>query len=297
MKKLILALSLLVWTQAFAISPRDILDLEKRGQNLEALQAAIEYYGDVSNSLQLDRFVAEIQTLTNTVNKEVVVQTVHEDRQWKRSGSGGYMAFFSTGRSIKQWDITQWIIDNPEEVARRKYIVSGDMQRLQRNVREYIIANKEKLKILKVVATKAMQLSSQVSDADFLTWAPTLERMYATSSYFEFSGQHTKLHCDVSQHASTFASTNSDTTFAVATVNETYVGQEKLNKTVQSNGYEVKRCASSTETTTPSSAEMLQSQFIQIDRNLNDWYRQISVRYLKVARPPEFISWGSPYYK
>lgn len=302
MKKLILLVSLLFVAQSFANEFREIQSLENQGQNLEAMIAALEAHAKLEKSLQFDRLVSEVQTVSEKVSKEVVTETARTNRSsggisFKIDSMGIPGIMWGHSSSSTRQDVARWTVANPEEVARRDAREAADLSRLRENIRNYFSANKEKLWNLKVLATKALQLSSKISDADLVEWVPVLEKVYATSVYFEFSGRQSKLECETKYHAATLSEQSQRMSFGLLYLLGAGFISENSGKRVEGKAYKEKSCVASAETATLTSEEVLQIQFVQLDQNLKAWYRQFSIRSLKVTQPPEFFSWGSPYYR
>lgn len=298
MKNLITLLILVVSINSQA-QVDSITTLEQQGKSLQAMQLAIAEYQKISRLIKFDEFVTSVKSKVVNQQKEVVTDTTYKENSWNTK-------FFLIGElSLKRSDQgssssktneTAWIAENSEEFSAASTQVERDLVQLKNNVKQYALDNKLAMHALKKLATKALQLSSQIDDKNFLIYFQTLESLYSVANYFQFTGEQIILRCEVKKHAKTDSYDNYSNKYDYAASDYgVYIsGKGSVEQHVRhsTKAYTEKNCTSEAKQSVVSVEGVLELEFQSIDALLNDWYGNASARYLVLKKAPEAYYWG-----
>lgn len=306
MNKLIFLITSLVFFNVYANQAEQIQQSEQQGRYMDALQLTLSEYTRLIATINLDQIIAEMKTDIDIIHQQVVIQKVEETLKWNTESvldvAGGRLGIVEKGNSYSRHDVTKWIPGNAKEVINARRNAVANSQQLKRELQHYVLTNAVSLASIKILVAKAIQLSTKISQEDFILWFADLEKMYAMASFFEFTGQQVIATCDVHKYADSSSYSYYRNDYAILAIsaggilNES-IGNVKSTTSIRNNAYDSKKCSFSAEILKLSADEVLHQQFLWIDHVLKSWYKQASVRFLVTKRVPENFTWGNPYYK
>ncbi len=280
---------------------KEIQRLEASENFRAAYELTLRLMNSTSSQIRAGEVVASITSQLNKVwDEKIVTTTSSYDRSFTPFG---WFQFRLGPLVHSKIDITKLILRNPEETSEFPEKVNRDLEKLKKQLIDYVNQNAESLVNLKMLSIKAVQYLVLSMNQGAVYSSSDLEVIEQVSLGIAFLGEHNISTCVTTNFTDSSSSHEIIDTSVLGFILRTFLPslRPSMKVSTQNFAHTVKQCDSTTnkiEFNVRDEKKVLLVSFTQLDHELVQW---LKFGYAKVSfsqkEDIQFPTFGNPYYR